>query len=87
MYEKFNIDFKKYGINVSQILRASQAVPDQDLEIRGGGVGVGGGGFPVIQILKKGGARSRKKNFSALRASFWWKNKGGPGQGAIAGQA
>ena len=36
---------EKYGINVSQILRASQAVPDQDLEIRGGGV-VGGSGHP-----------------------------------------
>ena len=81
---RFHIDFKKYGINVSQILRASQAVPDQDLEIRGGG---GCGGGPVIQILKKGGARSRKKHFSALRASFWWKNKGGPGQGSISGQA
>ena len=39
-------------------------VVDPDLQVRGGG---GGGGL-VIQTLRKGGARSQKKNFSALQA-------------------
>ena len=41
----------------------------------------GGGGHPDPEI--RGGGRGRasspKKNFSALRASFWSKNKGGQG--------
>ena len=36
---------------------------DPDLQVRGGG----GGGL-VIQTLRKGGARSQKKIFSALQA-------------------
>ena len=40
-------------------------VVDPDLQVRGGG---GGGGGLVIQTLRKGGARSQKKIFSALQA-------------------
>ena len=48
---------------------------DPDLQIRGGG----GGGRPVIQTLRKGGAQSQKKIFPALRASFRSKiRQGGP---------
>ena len=42
-------------------------MPDPDLEIRGGG---------SSRPLDKGGGRSPKKTFLALRASFWSKNKG-----------
>ena len=42
---------------------------------RGGGIG----GHPDPEMRVGGGAVS-KKIFSALRASFWSKNKGGPGQ-------
>ena len=45
------------------------AVPDPDLEIKGGR-GEGGGGVGVGAVSKK--------MFSALRASVWSKNKGGP---------
>ena len=55
MYEKFNIDFKKYGINVNQILRASYAVPDPDLEMRGG--------VRSSRPLEKGGPVSKKSFF------------------------
>ena len=48
----------------------SQPVGDPDLQIRGGG----GGSHPDPEIS---GGRS-DKIFSALRASFWSKNKGGP---------
>ena len=41
---------------------------------KGGGEGGGGHLDPEIR-----GARSQKKFFSALRASFWSKNKGGAG--------
>ena len=44
------------------------AVPDPDLEIKGGR-GEGGGGVGVGAVSKK--------MFSALRASVWSKNKGG----------
>ena len=47
------------------------AVPDPDLEIRGGG----GGGRSSRPL--DSGERSPKKVFSALRASVWSKNKGG----------
>ena len=46
------------------------ADPDP-LQIRGGG-----GGHPDPDI--RGGGRSAKNFFSALGASFWSKNKGGP---------
>ena len=45
-------------------------VANPDLQIRGGGA--------VIQTLREGGGGS-KTLFSALRASVWSKNKGGPG--------
>ena len=51
-------------------------MPDPDLEITTGGGGEGGGA--VIQAIRKRGALSQKI-FSALRASVWSKNKGGPG--------
>ena len=47
---------------------------DPDLQIRGGG-GWGGVGHPDPEIT--GGTLSPKTIFSALRASFWSKNKGG----------
>ena len=75
MYEKFNIDFKKYGINVSQILRASQAVPDQDLEIRGGG---GVGGVRSSRSLKKGGPGLEKNIFRHFGPHFGGKIRGDP---------
>ena len=43
----------------------------------------GGGGRPVIQNLRKGGAQSQKKFFPALRASFWSKNKAGGTPGPL----
>ena len=46
---------------------------DLDLQVKGGG---GGGGHPDPEISGGGGAAS-KNFFSALRASFWSKNKGG----------
>ena len=52
--------------------RWNPSVADPDpLQIRGGG---GRSSRPG----DKGGARSAKKFFSALGASFWSKNKGGP---------
>ena len=98
MYEKFNIDFKKYDINVNQILRANYAVPDPDLEMRGGG------GGPVIQTLRKGGPGLEKKFFRHFGPHFGGKIRGDPGppgpspgsatvksliagQGSISGQA
>ena len=46
-------------------------MPDPDLQKRGGG---------VIQTLRKGECSIKNKNFLALRASVWSKNKeGGPG--------
>ena len=42
-----------------------------------GGGGGGGGVHPDPKLT--GGARSQKKNFSALQASVWSKNKAGPG--------
>ena len=54
-----------------------QAVPDPDLEIRGGG----GSSRP----LDKGeGGVVLAKNFSALRASVWSTNKGGAPPGPLA---
>ena len=44
---------------------------DPDCQIRGGGPG-----HPDPEI--RGGGGSPKKFFSALRASFWSKNKRGP---------
>ena len=41
--------------------------------------GGGGGVHPRLEIREGGGGRPPKKFFSALRASFWSKNKGGPG--------
>ena len=49
-----------------------QAVPDPDFEIR-----VGGGGIHPDPLIRGKGDGSRKKNFSALRASVWSTNKGG----------
>jgi len=49
-----------------------QAVADPDLRIRWGG------SHPDPKIRGRGGAVS-KKLFSTLSASFWSKNKGGPG--------
>ena len=48
------------------------AVPDPDLEVRGGR----GDGPPDPEI--SGGGAVFKKFFSALRVSVWSKNKGGP---------
>ena len=57
---------------VFTIFQASHAaVADPDLQIREGG----GGGHPDPKI--RGGTRSQKNICSALRASFWSKNKGG----------
>ena len=43
----------------------------------------GGGGGGVIQTLDKGGGcRSQEKFFSALQASVWSKNRGGPSPGS-----
>ena len=51
---------------------------DSDPQKRGWGWGGGGlGGHPDSEI--RGGACLKKKLFSALRASFWSKNKGGHG--------
>ena len=52
--------------NITLLCSRLNAMPDQDLEIKGGG--------GVIQTLRKGG--SPKKFFSVLRASVWSKNKG-----------
>ena len=51
-------------------------VADRDLQISewAGGGGVGGG-YPDSEI--RGARWSQNKYFSALRASFWSKNKGG----------
>ena len=49
----------------------NKAVADPDLQIS-----KGGGGHPDPEI--KGGSL-KKNSFSALRASFWSKNEGGPG--------
>ena len=54
-------------------------MPDPDLEIR-----VGGRSFRPLD--KGGGRRSPQKNFSALRASVWSKNKGGGGGGGGGGR-
>ena len=43
-----------------------------------GGGGGGGGGHPDPKI-RRGRGRPPEKFFSALRASFWSKNKGGGG--------
>ena len=48
------------------------SVADPDLQIRGRG-----GGHPDPEIRERGPVS--KIYFSALRASFWSKNKGGPG--------
>ena len=40
---------------------------------------VGGGGGRSSRPCDKGRGRLQKNFFSALRASFWSKNKGGPG--------
>ena len=45
---------------------------DPDLQITGGG-----GVHPRPEIREGEGGRPPKKIFSALRASFWSKNKGG----------
>ena len=50
----------------------NKAVADADLQISKGG---GGHPDPVIK-----GSNLQKKFFSALRASFWSKNKGGSGR-------
>ena len=50
--------------------KCNKAVADPDLQIS-----KGGGGHPHPEI--KGGSL-KKNSFSALRASFWSKNKGGP---------
>ena len=60
---------------------------DPDLQIRGGGGGVG---HPDPEIT--GGTLSPKTFFSALWASFWSKNKGGacspgPSPGSATGVA
>ena len=47
----------------------TRALANPDLQIRGGG------GLPVPEI--RGGNRSQKKFFCALRASVWSKHKGG----------
>ena len=49
----------------------TKTVPDPDLEIRRGG-------WAVIQPLHKGGAVPPPIFFSAVKASVWFKNKGGP---------
>ena len=49
-------------------------VADPDPQISGGGGGVG---HPDPET--SGGGGLQKKVFSALRASVWYKNKGGPG--------
>ena len=49
-------------------------MPDPDLEIRVGG-------RSSRPLDKGGGRRSPQKNFSALRASVWSKNKGWGGGG------
>ena len=46
---------------------------------------LGGGGGPVIQPLRYGGGPVPPKKFSALRASVWSKNKGGPSPGSATG--
>ena len=48
----------------------TSALANPDLQIRGGG-----GGHPVPEI--RGGNRSQKKFFSALRVSVWSEHKGG----------
>ena len=57
--------------------RWNPSVADPDpLQIKG----EGGGGHPDPDI--RGGGRSAKNIFSALGASFWSKNKGGPSPGS-----
>ena len=51
---------------------------DSDLQIRGRGRGEFGHPDPDIRGGGGGGGRAPKKSFSALRASFWSKNKRGP---------
>ena len=53
----------------------SATVADPDLQIRGGGGGVGGG-HPDSEIR---GGGLKKFFFRLFIASFWSKNKGGPG--------
>ena len=52
------------------------SVADPDLQIRGGGGEGGWLGHPDPEI--RGVGRSPKRFVSALRASFWSKNKRGP---------
>ena len=50
-------------------------VADRDLQISEWGGGGVGGGYPDSEI--RGARWSQNKYFSALRVSFWSKNKGG----------
>ena len=53
-------------------------MPDPDLKMGGGGGGRGEGGGGGREGGRGGVGKSSKKPFSALRASVWSKNKGGP---------
>ena len=57
------------------ILEQLPTVADQDLQTTG--VGGRGGDHPDPEMQGGVGAAVSKKNFSALRASVWPKNKGG----------
>ena len=61
MKAKFRSNKNKFDCNL-------KSVADPDLQIRGGGRG---GGHPDPEI--RGVGAVSKKNFSALRASFWSK--------------
>ena len=61
---------------ISSSSRFLITVAEPDHQIRDGEGGGGGAGHPDPEI--RGWWRSPKTLFSALRASFWSKNKGGP---------
>ena len=61
----------------NKLVIISCPLADPDLQIRGRGRGRVGDGHLDPEI--RGGARSQKKFFSALRASVWSKNRGGGG--------
>ena len=61
-----------------EVKTANLAVPDPDGEIRGWGRG-GWSSRPLDKWGRGCWSEKKKENFSALRASVWSKNKGGPG--------
>ena len=61
-----------FALRIQATRITSYTVADPDHQIKGGGGG--GPGHPDPEV--RGGGRPQKNFFSALRASFWSKNKG-----------